>query len=84
MHEKVGNANQSKDKDHLTPVRLAIIQKTRDKCWPRREKREPCGIWWNVNWCSHYGTTSMEVPQKTKITTRPSKYLPLLSNDLRT
>ena len=29
------------------------------------EKREPGGIGWNVNWCSHYRTTSMEVPQKT-------------------
>lgn len=63
-----------------TKARIRIISHLSDWLLSKRqeisvgqdvEKREPCDIWWNVNWCSHYGTTSMEVPQKTKITTQP-------------
>jgi len=43
---------------HLTPVRRAIIKKTRNsKCWKRCGEREPLStvVGENINWCSHYG-----------------------------
>ena len=47
---------------HLTPVRMGIIQKTRDnKCWRGCGDRKFCAPDWNVN-C----TVTMEVPQKIK------------------
>ena len=70
-HEK--NANYSHIRHHLTPVRMAIINKsTNNKCWRRcGERREPfCTVGGNADWCSHcgkqYGDTSkklkMELP----------------------
>lgn len=42
---------------HLTPLRTAIIKKTKDnKCWQRcGEKGFLPTVGRNVNWCSHYG-----------------------------
>jgi hypothetical protein len=37
-----GNANKTTMRYHLTPVRMAIIKKTKDKCGKHVEKREPC------------------------------------------
>ena len=49
---------------HLTPVRMAVIQKTRAKCWKVVEKREPlCTVGGNVSWRSHCGN-SMEGPPR--------------------
>ena len=32
---------------HVTPVRMAIIRKTRNKCWLEfREKETPFHCWW--------------------------------------
>ena len=41
---------------HLTPVRMAIIKSTNNKCWRRCREREPsCTVGGNVNWYNHYG-----------------------------
>ena len=42
---------------HLTPVRMAIINKsTNNKGWRGCGEREPfCTVGGNVDWCSHYG-----------------------------
>ena len=42
---------------HFTPVRMAIIKKTRNNnCWQECGERKPlCTVGGNVNWCSHYG-----------------------------
>ena len=43
-------------KYHLTPVRMAIIKKSTNRCWESVEKRErSCPVGGNVNWYSHYG-----------------------------
>ena len=45
-------------KSHLTPVRMAVINKSTDKkCWKvLREKREPSyTVDGNVSWYNHYG-----------------------------
>ena len=51
---------------YLTPVRMAIIKKTRVGI--NVEKRESsCTVGENVNWCSHYKKCyGMEDPQKIK------------------
>ena len=41
---------------HLTPVRMAIINKSTNKCWWRLEKRKPfCIVCGNADWCNHCG-----------------------------
>jgi len=51
-----GNANQNRKRYHLTPVRMAIIQMTRDNSVVRDvEKRKPLyTVGGDVNWYSHY------------------------------
>ena len=40
---------------HLTPVRMVVIEKTRNKCWQACGERGPsCTSGGHVNWCSHY------------------------------
>ena len=42
-----GNANQTTLRCHCTPVRTAIIQKSRDsKCWQNVEEGNPLHCWW--------------------------------------
>ena len=51
---------------HLTPVRTAVIKKTKDNKWWERGKREHlCTVGGNVTWYRHL-ENSMEVPQKMK------------------
>ena len=52
---------------HLTPVRMAVITKTRITSVAEDvERKEPsCTAGGNTNWCSHCGD-SMEVPQEIK------------------
>ena len=51
---------------HLTPVRMAIINKSKNKGWWGCEKGEPfCTVGRNADWCSHCGN-SMEIPRKIK------------------
>ena len=42
---------------HLTPVRMAIINKSiNSKCWPGCGEKEPSlTVGGNADWCSHYG-----------------------------
>ena len=41
---------------HFTPVRIAIIKKTRNSVDKAVDKREPsCTVGGNVNWFSHCG-----------------------------
>ena len=51
---------------YLTPMRRAIIKKTRNKaCWEECGKREPsCRVSRDVNWCSHYGKRHGESSKK--------------------
>ena len=41
---------------HLTPVRMAVMENTRDKCWRGCRERETLStVVGNVNWYNHYG-----------------------------
>ena len=48
---------KTKIRYHLTPVRIATINKSaNNKCWRGCEKREPlCTVARNADWCSHCG-----------------------------
>ena len=51
-------------KYHLTPVRMAVINKsTKNKCWREcGEKETFVHCWWEADWCSrcgkHHGVSS--------------------------
>ena len=61
---------------HLTPVRMAIIRMTRNKCWPGCGKREPSyTVGGNINWYSQYGK---QVLEKLKIELPYDSAIPLL------
>ena len=53
---------------HFRPVRMAIIKKTRDKCWQGcGEKGTLVPSWWYCKLVQPlWGTNSLEVPQKIK------------------
>ena len=53
---------------HLTPVRMAIIKKTRYKCWQGcEEKRTLMHCWWECILVQPlWKWNSMEIPQKIK------------------
>ena len=61
VHEKMLNItnnqrNANKNHNDLSPVRIAIIKKTRNSVDKAVDKREPsCTVGENVNWFSHCG-----------------------------
>jgi len=40
---------------YLTPVRMAIIKKTRDNCWRGYDEKGIPSAGGNINWFCHYG-----------------------------
>ena len=51
-----GNANKTAMNYHLTPVRKAIIKKTRQQVLARMWRRGSlCTVGGTVNWCGHCG-----------------------------
>ena len=62
-HEKILNvtnhqrsANKTTMRYHFTPVRMAIIKKTKNyRCWQGCGKKEILYIVGNANWSNHYG-----------------------------
>ena len=43
-------------RDHLTPDRMAVIRKTRNKCWQGCGKKGTlCTVGGSVDWCDYYG-----------------------------
>ena len=52
---------------HLTPVKMAIIKKTKDNKWQEcGEKGHLCTVVGNVSWHSHYGK-QYRVPKNQKL-----------------
>jgi len=55
---------------HLTPVRMAIIEKKKNKakdmCWEDEKRKPLCTAAGNVNWCSHCGNSLQQYPKKIK------------------
>ena len=52
---------------HLTPVRMAIVSKSTNKCWRRcREKGKPSALLMEMQTDAATVENSMEFPQKTK------------------
>ena len=72
VHEKVLSIthhlrNQSHSEIRLTTVRMPIIKELNKKVGEDVEKREIlCTVGENINWHSHCGKNSIQVPQKTK------------------
>ena len=66
---------------HLTPVRMAIIEKTKDNkgWWRCGKKREPLRtVSENVNWCSHCGKQYGGFSKKLKIGLPYGPAMPLM------
>ena len=40
---------------HFTPVKIAIINKSTNKCWPGYGEKRKCTVGGNADWCSHCG-----------------------------
>ena len=76
QHHKPGRYKLKPQRGHLTPVRMAVINKsTNDGCWRGcREKGTLMHYWRIVNWCSpcgkQYGASSKKMKNTT--TTWPS------------
>ena len=65
---------------HLTPVRVTIIEKTRNnKCWEDGEKKKPLYITGRtINWCSHYGKQGGVSSKKLRLELPYDPAIPLL------
>ena len=50
---------------HLTPVRMAVINKSTNKSWRECGEKGNPFVGGNADWCSHCGK-SMETPQNIK------------------
>ena len=67
-------------KYHLTPIRVAIINKsTNKKCWRGcREKGASFTVGGNVNWYNHYGKQYGDTSEKLNIELPYSPAIPFL------
>ena len=64
---------------HLTPVRMAVINKSTTSADEDVEKREPsCTVGGNVHWCSHCGSSIGDTSKKLKMDLPFDPAIPLL------